>query len=66
MDATATRDRAPKRESSSDDDSATSTEFVSFEDAFDEELKEEFGDLGPENKPAGGGDGGGRSRGRRR
>ena len=59
------RDRGPKRESNGDDGDS-GTEFVSFEDAFDEELKEEFGDLGPENKPSGGGDGGGRSRGRRR
>ncbi len=64
------RDRGPKRESSSSDTpgngSDSGAEFVSFEEAFDEELKEEFGDLGPENKPSGGGDGGGRSRGRRR
>ncbi len=66
------RDRGPKKESgsesggsSADSGSSTGTEFVSFEDAFDEELKEEFGDLGPENKPSGGGGGGG-GRGRRR
>ena len=57
-------DRKPREEkASSDDDKGGDTEFVSFEDAFDEELKEEFGDLGPENKPTGGG---GRGRGRRR
>jgi polyribonucleotide nucleotidyltransferase len=45
--------------------SASSGEFVSFEDAFDEELKEEFGDLGPEGS-SGGGDGGNRGGGRGR
>ncbi len=67
------RDRKPRAEKSSDDgdkadkaDKGSDTEFVSFEDAFDEELKDEFGDLGPENKPTGGGGGGGRGRGRRR
>ena len=63
------RDRKPRDEKPSGDsdggDKGGDTEFVSFEDAFDEELKEEFGDLGPENKPTGGG-GGGRGRGRRR
>ena len=33
-------------------------EYVSFEDAFDSEVREEFGDLGPE--PVGGGGGGDR------
>ena len=42
------------------------SEFVSFEDAFDKELEEEFGDLGPENKPSGGGGGGGGRGGGRR
>ena len=56
------RDRKPRDEKSGGDDKGGDTEFVSFEDAFDEELKEEFGDLGPENKPTGGG----RGRGRRR
>ncbi|MDE0802003.1 MAG: polyribonucleotide nucleotidyltransferase [Acidimicrobiales bacterium] len=61
-------DKKPERDSGGDagDDKGGDTEFVSFEDAFDEELKEEFGDLGPENKPTGGGGGGGRGRGRRR
>jgi polyribonucleotide nucleotidyltransferase len=45
---------------------ASSGEFVSFEDAFDEELKEEFGDLGPEGSAPSGGDGGGRGGGRGR
>jgi polyribonucleotide nucleotidyltransferase len=51
-----------------DGGTASSGEFVSFEDAFDEELKEEFGDLGPEtgSSSGGGGGGGGRSGGRRR
>ncbi|HMQ25770.1 MAG TPA: polyribonucleotide nucleotidyltransferase, partial [Acidimicrobiales bacterium] len=50
-----------------DGDGASGAVSVSFEDAFEEELREEFGDLGPE-APRGGGDGGGRGgrdRGRR-
>ncbi|HEU5084614.1 MAG TPA: polyribonucleotide nucleotidyltransferase [Acidimicrobiales bacterium] len=43
---------------------ASSGEFVSFEDAFDEELKEELGDLGPESASRGGEGGGGRDGGR--
>jgi polyribonucleotide nucleotidyltransferase len=59
------RDRGPRKEETPPSEAGTGAEFVSFEDAFDEELKEEFGDLGPENKPSGGGGGGG-GRGRRR
>jgi polyribonucleotide nucleotidyltransferase len=55
------RDRAPEKDRGGDE-GGSSTEFVSFEDAFDKELSEEFGDLGPENKPSGGGGGGGRGR----
>jgi polyribonucleotide nucleotidyltransferase len=46
------------------DSSGNGREYVSFEDAFDEEIRGEFGDLGP--APAGGGDrarGGDRGRG---
>jgi polyribonucleotide nucleotidyltransferase len=41
-------------------------EYVSFEDAFDAELREEYGELGPSHEPAGAGgrEGGGASRGR--
>ena len=53
---------APKADDS-DAESGDRAEYVSFEDAFDSEAKEEFGDLGPE---AAKGDGGGRGRGRRR
>jgi polyribonucleotide nucleotidyltransferase len=51
-----------RREADADDDgnSDGAREYVSFEDAFDEEIRGEFGDLGPE--PTGGGD---RSRGDR-
>ncbi len=42
-------------------------EYVSFEDAFDDEVRTEFGDLGPEaTTTGGGGDRGGRSGGRGR
>ncbi|WP_208029667.1 polyribonucleotide nucleotidyltransferase [Rhabdothermincola sediminis] len=42
-------------------------EYVSFEDAFDEEIREEFGDLGPEPaSSSSGGDRGGERRGGRR
>ncbi|MCB1039366.1 MAG: S1 RNA-binding domain-containing protein, partial [Acidimicrobiales bacterium] len=40
-------------------------ESVSFEDAFDAEIREEFGDLGPGNERPGGGDRGDRNRGGR-
>ena len=39
-------------------------EPVSFESAFDSDLADEFGDLGPEAQRRSGGDGGGRGRGR--
>ena len=39
-------------------------ESVSFESAFDSDLADEFGDLGPEAQRRSGGDGGGRGRGR--
>jgi polyribonucleotide nucleotidyltransferase len=38
-------------------------ETVSFEDAFDAEIRSELGDLGPEHSPAGGGRDGGEGRG---
>ncbi|MDY7101390.1 MAG: polyribonucleotide nucleotidyltransferase [Actinomycetota bacterium] len=44
-----------ERSSSSSDDAER--EYVSFEDSFESELREEFGELGP--APAGGGGGGG-------
>lgn len=40
-------------------------DVVSFEDAFDAEIREEFGDLGPASAGAGGDDRGGRDRGGR-
>jgi polyribonucleotide nucleotidyltransferase len=59
-------DAAP---ASSGDDAAPSggsaRETVSFEDAFDAEVREEFGDLGPGSERPGGGGGGGRSGGGR-
>ena len=55
-----------------DDDgesSDTGREYVSFEDSFDEEVRGEFGDLGPETPSGGGGGdrsgGGGRGGNRR-
>jgi polyribonucleotide nucleotidyltransferase len=48
-------DRAP-REERSEGGSGSSTASVSFEDAFDAELKEEFGDLGPASGGGGGSD----------
>ena len=55
-------DEAPAASSSS----APARETVSFEDAFDAEVREEFGDLGPgSERPAGSGNGGGRSGGGR-
>ncbi|HEX4902580.1 MAG TPA: polyribonucleotide nucleotidyltransferase, partial [Acidimicrobiales bacterium] len=67
------RSERPRRDSGRGDDtggtadggSASAGEFVSFEDAFDEELKEEFGDLGPESASSAGGEGGGGGRGGR-
>ena len=54
----------PARNGGADDapDSGGDREYVSFEDAFDDEVRSEFGDLGPA-APAGdrGGDRGGRS-----
>ncbi|MBL8776219.1 MAG: polyribonucleotide nucleotidyltransferase [Acidimicrobiales bacterium] len=46
----------------SSSDSGSGAVAVSFEDAFEEELREEFGDLGPTEAPRSG-DGGGRGRG---
>ena len=54
------RDSAPAESASSDTGSGAVA--VSFEDAFEEELREEFGDLGPTEAPRSG-DGGGRGRG---
>ncbi len=53
-------DAAPAREASGG--SGAERETVSFEDSFDAEIREEFGDLGPGNDRGGdrGGDGGGR------
>ena len=44
------RDRGPREERSS----APSAKTISFEDEFEAELKEEFGDLGPATAPSGG------------
>ena len=58
--------RSERAESSGDEGSdagdagGSATETVSFEDAFDAELREEFGDLGPGSSRPGGG--GGRNR----
>ncbi len=56
-------DRAPRDSASRDGEAATNgdsdREYVSFEDAFDDEVRSEFGDLGPATAPAG--DRGGRS-----
>ncbi len=54
------RDSAPAESASSD--TGGGAVAVSFEDAFEEELREEFGDLGPTEAPRAG-DGGGRGRG---
>jgi polyribonucleotide nucleotidyltransferase len=58
------RDDRPTRNGGSDDapEGGGDREYVSFEDAFDDEVRTEFGDLGPA-APAGdrGGDRGGRS-----
>jgi len=57
------RDRAPR-----DDAPSSGAEVVSFEDAFEAEAKETFGDLGPATADSGGGRGGerrGGDRGRR-
>jgi polyribonucleotide nucleotidyltransferase len=49
----------------SDGGGSAKRETVSFEDAFDAEVREEFGDLGPgSERPGGGSGGGGRSGGR--
>jgi polyribonucleotide nucleotidyltransferase len=59
-------DSSERTGGTADGGAASSGAFVSFEDAFDEELKEEFGDLGPEAAPSGGEGGGGRGGGRGR
>ncbi len=62
----ASDDRPRSRsEADADDDgqSDTAREYVSFEDAFDEEVRSEFGELGPAPTGGGGGDRG-RDRGR--
>jgi polyribonucleotide nucleotidyltransferase len=46
------------------DGDAGDREYVSFEDAFDQEVKGEFGDLGPESSSGGGERGRGGDRGR--
>jgi polyribonucleotide nucleotidyltransferase len=60
--ASSSSDEAP----ASGGDSGAKRESVSFEDAFDAEVREEFGDLGPgsERPGGGGGNSGGRSGGR--
>ena len=64
------RDRDDRRRGR-DSESSSATETVSFEEAFDAELRDEYGDLGP-TEDAGrggrgdGGGGGGRGRGRGR
>src|SRR4051794_24494303 len=64
------RDRAPRERAPSNyapaDDSNGDREYVSFEDAFDDEVRSEFGDLGPESASSGGGGGGGDRGGRGR
>jgi polyribonucleotide nucleotidyltransferase len=64
------RDRGGRddRGGSESDESSSDREYVSFEDSFDEEVRSEFGELGPESAPSGGGGrerrGGGGGRGR--
>jgi len=62
------RSERPERSSEGSGDGGSSsggTEVLSFEDSFDQELREEFGDLGPASAPPAS-DGGGRSGGRGR
>jgi polyribonucleotide nucleotidyltransferase len=72
------RDRGPRRHDDDGDGDAESgdRDYVSFEDSFDEEMREEFGDLGPadtersdhndrNDRPANGRNGGSRGRGGR-
>jgi polyribonucleotide nucleotidyltransferase len=71
------RDRGPRRDSDSDSDGGdTDRDYVSFEDSFDDEMREEFGDLGPAadndrgdhdrgDRSSSGRNGGGRGRGGR-
>ncbi|MCP4087635.1 MAG: polyribonucleotide nucleotidyltransferase [Actinomycetia bacterium] len=70
-----TRERTRTRSSSRSDETggdteesseSSSREYVSFEDSFDVELRDEFGDLGPARSSSGSGGGGGGSRRRRR
>ncbi len=60
------RDSRPSTDAESSD-SGSGAVAVSFEDAFEVELREEFGDLGPAETPrsGSGGEGGGRGRGDR-
>jgi polyribonucleotide nucleotidyltransferase len=70
-DRPARRERSERRSEDggrSSNGGGESVSTVSFEDAFEEELREEFGDLGPAEAPSrgsGGGGGGGRGRGGR-
>ena len=57
----APRERAPRNDAPAEESNGD-REYVSFEDAFDDEVRTEFGDLGPESAPSGGGGGGGRGR----
>ena len=61
----APRDSEPKEAASADDSGAgdSNREYVSFQDTFEAEITEDFGDLGPASTPGGGG--GERRRGRR-
>ena len=59
------RDRGPRRERESGGDGGGSVTTVSFEDAFDAELKDQFGDLGPASSAPPADRGGDRDRGRR-
>ncbi|MCC5952610.1 MAG: polyribonucleotide nucleotidyltransferase [Acidimicrobiia bacterium] len=55
------RSEGGERRSGGTESSGDDAEFVSFEDSFESELREEFGDLGPADSSRGGGGGGGRS-----
>jgi polyribonucleotide nucleotidyltransferase len=56
------RDRDDRADRDDDGQSGGDREYVSFEESFDDEVRQEFGDLGPE-ATSGGGGGGGQRRG---
>jgi polyribonucleotide nucleotidyltransferase len=58
-------DRGERRERSSSPSPSSGAEVVSFEDSFDAELRQEFGDLGPAEVAPSGDRGGDRGRGGR-